>query len=864
MGWVGPLLVVPILAAAPAADEFDPFAVATPVAYQGFSHDSDRDYDGLPDGWTRRTGPGFPGYVAVGIDGRRGHDGAGGLRFAADGAAAAVYGPPLLIDEGHHYLFEGYVRTQRLHGDAAVCSVSILDYKRQRLARHVTAPVSGTHAGWVRVRVGPIPPLPGQRFLVVGCHLARGGDADLEGEAWFDDLRVGGAPVLALTGKDARFRRPAEPTTLVVTATGLEPEVPYQLSLALRDVEGKEMGRFERAIPPAPAGEPVEPRRYEEHWPVPGAQHGFYRFEAELRREAGAVARSVATFVVTDPGPVAIDSPFGWSIAELPGDDMTTDEFSLAASEAGVSRVKLPLWRDAADRAAASRAADLVERLAERQVATVGMLDPPPDDVRRKFSADWSGMGEIFRLRPEVWGVALGPVVARHGARVRHWQLGRDGDRSFSELPDLAGTLAAVRLEFDRVGHDTRIGIPWPAGKRPPGIGNGFVSVLDGSKSAEEPGPGLTEAWAAIRPLATGNPEERGADVVRRVVAARAAGATGVVAIDVLDPQVGMLRPDGSPTALFLPWRTAAVTLRGSSDLGSIAPPQGSQSRAFESDDTATVVLWSDEPKTEIITPGGSPSLLDMWGRVTPLDVDAATGRCAIPVGPSPIFVTGASAALLRWQMTAGFEQPRLRSQHGPQPQAVVGTNPFGQGVSGTVTLVGPEGWEVEPSRWPLRLAAGESFRLPAMLTLPADASLGAHDMAIEFDLQADRPYRFTVRRELMVGLGDIDIEVTGQRLPDGRLEVVQTITNRTSPAETLNFRCDLFVPGVQRQRQYVVKLGEGRDTKRYYLPSADALAGQELWLRAEQENGRRVLNYRWVVGKDEQQPAGGPVSPSR
>jgi hypothetical protein len=96
---------------------------------------------------------------------------------------------------------------------------------------------------------------------------------------------------------------------------------------------------------------------------------------------------------------------------------------------------------------------------------------------------------------------------------------------------------------------------------------------------------------------------------------------------------------------------------------------------------------------------------------------------------------------------------------------------------------------------------------------------------------------------------------VTETRLPDGRLEVVQTITNRTNPTETLNFRCDLFVPGAQRQRQYVVKLGPGRDTKRYYLAGADELAGKELWLRAEQENGRRVLNYRWTVGKDGRPP---------
>lgn len=850
MGWVGSILVLSIAAASEGTGGFDPYAVATPVAVHEFGLADDRDYDGLPDGWTRRTGPDFPGYLKIGIDGAAGHGAPGSLRFAADGAAAAVYGAPVPIDGGHHYLFEGYVRTQRLRGDAAVCSVSILDERRQRLARHLSVPVSGTHAEWVRVRLGPIAPVAGQRFIVVGCHLVRGDEPDLDGEAWFDDLRIGGTPVLELTGTDARFRRPAEPTTLVVSSTGLEPGVPYLLSLSLRDVEGIELDRDERVIKPTPpaAGSATPPAV--ELWAVPGAQHGFYRFEAELRRGPGAVARSAATFIVTDPSRVGIDTPFGWSVGDVPN-DMTVEEFALAASEAGISRVKLPLWRDASDRSAAGRAVDLVEKLAERSVATVGLLDPPPDDLRRKFSAEWSGPGEIFRLRPEVWSPALDAVVARHGARVRHWQLGRDGDLSFAELPDLAGTLAVVRSQFDRVGQNTRIGLPWPADRPAPPVGGGFVSVLQETEPAAG-GAGVNETWAAVRPLpATGPAEARAADLVRRIVAARASGATSVFAADVLDRDRGLLHPNGSPTELFLPWRNAAVTLGTSADLGPIAPPGGSRSRAFERGETATVVLWSDEPKRETITPGGSPSMLDLWGRPSALDVDPSTGRCEVPVGPSPVFVVGASAPLLRWQMTAGFEQPRLRSQHGQQAQAVVGLNPFGQGVSGTVTLVGPAGWEVEPNRWPLRLAAGEPFRLPTMLTLPADASLGSHDLAIEFDLQADRPYRFTLKRELVVGLGDIDIEVAENRLPDGRLEVVQTITNRTSPTEVLNFRCDLFVPGVQRQRQYVVKLGPGRDTRRYRLSAADELRGKELWLRAEQENGRRVLNYRWKVGKD-------------
>jgi hypothetical protein len=107
------------------------------------------------------------------------------------------------------------------------------------------------------------------------------------------------------------------------------------------------------------------------------------------------------------------------------------------------------------------------------------------------------------------------------------------------------------------------------------------------------------------------------------------------------------------------------------------------------------------------------------------------------------------------------------------------------------------------------------------------------------------------VYRDYQVGIGDVAVYVTDQRLPDGRLELEQVITNDTSPLEILNFSCSLFVPGRRRQKQLVTKLGKGEDRKLYYIRDAAALRGQELWLRAEQIDGNRVLNFKWTVGKD-------------
>jgi hypothetical protein len=67
------------------------------------------------------------------------------------------------------------------------------------------------------------------------------------------------------------------------------------------------------------------------------------------------------------------------------------------------------------------------------------------------------------------------------------------------------------------------------------------------------------------------------------------------------------------------------------------------------------------------------------------------------------------------------------------------------------------------------------------------------------------------------VGLGDVTLEVVVDRkLPDGRVEIEQVVTNRTDPVEVLDFRCSLFVPDARRQRVQITKLGQGQDRKFY------------------------------------------------
>lgn len=118
------------------------------------------------------------------------------------------------------------------------------------------------------------------------------------------------------------------------------------------------------------------------------------------------------------------------------------------------------------------------------------------------------------------------------------------------------------------------------------------------------------------------------------------------------------------------------------------------------------------------------------------------------------------------------------------------------------------------------------------------------HPTRIDFDLTADRRYRFSVYRELGVGLGDMEIEIATRLEDDGALVVEQRTIHRG--AAPVDFKCMLHVPGRRVQTRYVRDLSAGEDVATYRYPGGRELIGQLLWLRAEETRGPRILNYRF------------------
>ena len=833
-----------------------------------FEADEDREPDGLPDDWNRRRGPGFPSYVACEIDEKHSHIGDQSLHVKVNGGKVAYYSPfnqkVAQIDPRFNYQFRGFIRTERLKHDYALFTVSFLNSRRQRIQRFETRAVTGTHAEWVPLELGPLKPDPEVRYVVIGCHVDHLADDDINGDVWFDGIWLGKRPRLTLM-PDAHdhFLTPDKDIVINAEVSGLESNSLFELQLSLRDVAGEVLeqkswvltANGERFSSEGVSGQKIG-------WKIAARQHGCYFVQATLHRDKQTVQSNETTLVISEPAQSRPTGEFGWSLSSGLG-PLTPDELSLVAYEAGIHWVKIPVWSSMHEESATSpvELTRLLEGLYDRSISVVGLLSDPPRTIRSQFAKDWTGTSEIFALPPEFWGPSIEPVLARYGSTIEYWQLGGDTDTSFSNSKDLLETIEQVTSQFDQLGRNSKIGVqwPWPAATPvPTGIRNLFTTIgnEDGLTLEEiqqifsDKNSETAEHWTMLRPLPLEHSlKVRAGTLIRQMVMARLKGSKGIFLSGVLDGNRGLLNDDGAPTPLFLPFRTTAMNLRGARHLGSFQLPGAPSNHVFERDKSIIVVFPGETPFSTDLNLGDAVEHIDMWGRRSKLPRHGEKHH--VTSNGEPVFCTGCSEAMARWRLEAGFESGVIPAEYGGHPDAIVGRNTWPHGVNGTVSLKIPRDWEAKPSSWDIELAAGESFRLPTTINLPQSASLGTAEVVISFAITSDRRRTFDVHRSLEVGLGDVIVDVYTKPLPDGQLLIEQYVSNRTQPLDIMNFRCTLSVSGHKSQTEYVTKLGADKDRKEYKLPNAQSLLGHELWLNLEQIGGRRNLNKRLIIGDD-------------
>lgn len=663
--------------------------------------------------------------------------------------------------------------------------------------------------------------------------------------------------------------------------------------------------------------------------------YGFYKIRVEMLRELSAesteemsdydrqLEERIITLAVLPELPRSSAGEFGWS---LPAADnpLSFDMLTQLLPRAGVHWVKMPVWYEADDRARGEAIVRFAERLSSSGIELVGVLDNPMDDYRLRDPTTPSNIANILLADPSFWQPKFEHIMTRLSLRLRWWQLGSDGDTSFYGYPDLSEKLLSIRKHLFRFGQDVKLGLGWrwphktdidpwsPPVKNPtwdyeqmsaePGLSatelEAHMSSIPNTSALRwvlvtpdvgqrhdapmhnetSPNQTATLETAAVENAAIDEPageqrahDDRVREFVQQMVTAKMHGAQGVFVANPFSGPKGVMKLDGTPGELFLPWRTTAHLLGGCTYLGHIQLPNDSTNQIFATrDDQIVMIVWNDEPTTERLYLGESIHIVDVWGKQQAFNVDAE-GRVELEVDRRPRFVLGMNRAIAEWRMSIEFDQLRIPSVFSRvHPNIIRGHNPFRQAVTARYSIHAPTSathiaqgtalpgarntdWDILPRRGDLAIGSNQPFELPIRIEL-SEATYGPQPIRIDFDVDGDRPYKFSAWRQLYVGLGDIQISIQSRLDDQGALIVEQRMVN-TGP-DTADFKCLLYAPPRRRKRTQVVMLGPDGNTKTYKYSNAEELLGQVLKLRAEQIDGSRVLVYRFIAGEKPSPPA--------
>lgn len=858
------VLILAILAAAPTSAR-DTYAVE--VFASDFEGGADANFDRWPDGWTRKRGPEYPHYLEIELapvpppqEGRA-------LVVRLNGGAAAVHSPAVAISPDFTYVLDGLIQTEGLKHDRAYVTLTILDAENRVLDTYESERLTGT-AAWTRVRIGPVASdHPNARGAIIGLHVEAGDSQDLTGSVWFDDLWLGRLPRMQLaTSVPLGMYESTGEVELRCEITGLaDPD--WKVELRLEDARDELVDHQALIVSETnstPAAQVVRrdlesgKKHYSSEvvWRPRLSEVGFYRLHAELQGKQGPVVERELSLAVIRREPQRASGEFGWSLPR--GDEpLPIPVLAQLLGQVGINWVKFPLWHDVND---AARVNDLIwftERMRAQGITVVGLLHEPPPAVRAQFGRSMAlDAADLFTTPSEVWFPSLETVLLRSSINVRRWQLGADLDQSFVGFSGLEKKISDLKEMMDTVGHDVQLGFGWnwtyeqPAS---PDVPWRFLSLsAQPSLTAEElraylslPRNPRVARFVVLEPLDRRQytNDVRAADLVERMMAAKRAGVEAMFVPEPISTVRGLLNDDGTPGELLLPWRTTAIALAGTEYLGQMSLPGGSSNDVFVRHGEAVMVAWNPRTSREQIYLGEKVEQRDIWGRAcTP---EAAQGEQIIDVGPLPTFITGMNEPVARWRHSVDFGRRQLPSVFGKlHEQTLRFKNFFPGGAGGRVTIVAPPEWVVTPHNFDIELGAGEEIELPLTILFSSDANSGPQQVRIDFEVNADRPYKFSSYRRLDVGLGDISIELTSELLPNGDLEVQQRLTNATD--EAVSFTCSLFAPQRRRIRRQVLHLYRGTDVTTYRIENGQALIGQMLWLRADEIGGSRSLNYHF------------------
>lgn len=878
----GSVFILTALAATAVLNAESSYPNAVVVFSSRFDENDDRNFDQWPDAWRRRQGPGYPGYIGMRMEPIKTPVGNAAFVIQANGAAAEITSRTFPVDVLHSYVFQAWVKTDGLKRDRIRMAIDFLDVEGRTL-RSFPSPEIQTEGQWRQIQVGPVhvddeavsaavlrfellsdPPgdLQGQALLAetlflqtprLGLSFAQSEQVFLEGEPVSVDVEVAGVPI-----RDTKIEFIVEEPVSGRTVRG---ETPVRLPAAAGSAEGDRLSGTDGIPGPQGAWQVGGAT-----WELPTREVGFYRLSAVLSGKQGFEQRTETTFAIIRPAPVPAAGRFGWTLPRGVG-PLPPPAMQRLLLKSGVRFVKTPIWfSEEARFSEMGPLLDFTESLMISGIETVGMLSDPPPEVRKRLE----GTGPItaaavFCSEPDIWYPSVQNTFLYFGTRADYWQLGTDNGIDFCAVRDLERRLSQVKERINGFAKHARLGIAWNWMMAPPYESAGspldFISLSADPPLAEttlrrmlaesRPNPPGTppQRWLALKPISAEaySTRTRAADLILRMAAAHREGVDRVFVPDPFDAHSGLFQEDGTPGVLYQPWRTTALLLADTAELGSFELSKDVQNVVFASAARTVLLAWSPRPLETSILSGDDLIRVDAWGREEPVPADGE--RRALKTDEVPAFFLGLDPMVAKMCLSFTLEKDRVPSiPEKSFSNAFEFTNPFSPLAVGTIRLKGPPEWKLKDEEQAFQLAAGASFRRRFDFSLPLETIDGSYFITAEIRLTAPARRNFEVRRRITVGEDGQRILLCGVLNENGVLDVFQFICNdRPRP---VRFHCQLFAPGRRRLTADVTCKPYDCTKTVYHLENGRELVGQPIFLQVRGENDPEIHLRRLIVGE--------------
>lgn len=830
-----------------------------------------------------RERPGFPPWNRAEYSDAMSYSGAWSMSLPTRGGSTALTlsRSVLSVFDGSDYLVTGMVRTAGFRHARARIVVRMLDIDRMLIDRaEFTSEPMISEDGWQRLSVG-VDATPGAVWMQIELQALqpsewRGQDMDekvrellpqdFEGAAHFDDLAVYQLPRVEL---EVLGQWPVAGST-----------EPPTLTVALRDQAGEALRARLRVF--GLDGVLVDERVLETpldltpiawHPALPG--YGWYRAEAAILNDVGIVGFAEASFGWTPPGremSAQSRTPFGIVIDGVDSAVLATTPPMVRASGAGSA--SLQAWGDDSTVPDPDHLRAAIERLSADGVELTMVLAGVPTGIAAQAGVDRNAVLQLLAdTPPEGWLGALRPLLATFGERIRRWQVGRAGDASAWERPDLEQAVASVHEVLRRLIPRPMVVLPGP-GSVDATIPAGRTPIADQSEPSMLLEYGVPEAsigeqvrawssWAApavvIEPLPESvfGQRSRVLAMARRAVLALEGGAAKVSVVRPWQVEPRTRRDDlVLPMPEMVAMRRLVDELSGKTASVRLPLGEGVVGVLFEDERSATLVAWSmgGDPDKSVLDGylGDGPIVArDLWGNES--GQVSAGEPVELTLTEVPLFLRGVDPRIVRLRAGIDFQPRRLSTRGALIAGEVTLVNPFQGQITGRLRMTHPDAWDLRPQIIEFAIEEGGTTTIPVELRIGVAELSGDRELTLEVEAIADRRYPPVLAPiEVQVGLPNLHVLPMYRlvRSPAGRLDLIVEAMITNMGERPVSCSITVLAPGFASEKAPLSGLLPGQVAiRRFSFPDGGrTLPGRTAYISLRETDGNDRLNVELPI----------------